>query len=994
MVLVRRFALGPLALLVVAAAHPPMARAQYQKYQGMTIANIQFDPREQPLDASELHDILPLQMGKPLRISDVRDAIDRLFATGRYLDIQVDAKPYNGGVAITIVTKSRWFIGDVAAMGNYSSPPTAGQLENAANLDLGTAYSDAKLQEAVSNEQHLLESNGLFRAKVKPVLDWDTTAEYQQVNIGFDLDSGRRAHFTTPVFTGDLKVDTARLLKATKFRRWLIHTWKPMTQTRVRQALDGVRSLYEKENRLEAKVSLESVKYDAAANAAVPAIHVEAGPRIQINTYGAKFSTGKMRRLIPVYEEHAVDHDLLAEGARNLEDYLQARGFFEAEVAFKQQAVIRDKANIDYLINEGPRHRLVRIGIDGNKYFTTAAIRERMFLQTVSFLQFPHGRFSESLLRRDKDAVTSLYESNGFRDVQVNSETIDNYEGKVGDLAVFLHIQEGPQYFVADLKIDGVERLDIEKIRARLSSAPGQPYSEFNVAVDRDTILAQYFESGFPRPAFEWSSTPSAADPHRFDLRYVIREGPRQFVREVVITGNRVTRWQLINRNISLNPGDPLSPTEMTNIQRRLYGLGVFARVDTAIQDPDGDAPQKYVLYNVEEARRYSMAVGFGAAIGRIGGCDTCFDAPAGATGFAPRISFDIARNNLWGLAHNISLRTRVSTLEQRGLLNYSWPHFRGKDNLTVSFTGLYQQSRDIRTFNFRREEGSAQLNQRVTKATTLLYRYTYRRVSESDLKVSPFLVPLLSQAVRLGITQLNVIQDRRDDALDPHKGIYNTIDLGLAERIFGSQRNFLRFLARNATYHQLSKRFVLARSTEFGDIYAFRFKGDPLEAIPLPERFFGGGGTSHRGFPEFQAGPRDTSTGFALGGTALLFNQTELRFPLIGVNIGGVLFHDMGNVYSGVREMSFRVSQRNLQDFDYTEHAVGFGVRYRTPVGPVRVDLAYSINPPYFYGVKTGATQAQLVAAGVNPCASTPSLCSVQNVSHFQFFISLGQTF
>jgi len=184
----------------------------------------------------------------------------------------------------------------------------------------------------------------------------------------------------------------------------------------------------------------------------------------------------------------------------------------------------------------------------------------------------------------------------------------------------------------------------------------------------------------------------------------------------------------------------------------------------------------------------------------------------------------------------------------------------------------------------------------------------------------------------------------------------------------------------------------VFARSTEFGDIYGFRYNANALEVIPLPERFFAGGGTSHRGFPDNQAGPRDTSTGFPLGGTALLFNQTELRFPLIGDNVGGVLYHDMGNVYSSVTDLSFRVKQHGLDDFDYMVHAVGFGLRYRTPIGPVRVDLGYSINPPYFYGFK--GTQDDLLKAGVNPCATSPNLCSLQNVSHFQFFFSLGQTF
>jgi hypothetical protein len=288
-------------------------------------------------------------------------------------------------------------------------------------------------------------------------------------------------------------------------------------------------------------------------------------------------------------------------------------------------------------------------------------------------------------------------------------------------------------------------------------------------------------------------------------------------------------------------------------------------------------------LFNMEEAARYSMAFGLGAELGRIGGCQTCLDAPAGSTGFSPRVSLNLARNNIWGLGHTLSLQTRASTLEQRALLSYNWPRFRAQDHLNLSFNALYQDSRDVRTFSFKREEGSIQLSQRLSKAMTVFYRFTYRRVSVSDLKISPFLINLLSQPVRLGLASFGWIQDRRDDPVEPHKGIYNTVDVGLAEHFLGSQLDFVRFLVRNATYHPLGKRVVLSRSTQIGDIASFHYQGDPLNAVPLPERFFGGGAQSDRGFPENQAGPRDPSTGFPLGGTALFFNQTELRFPLIG---------------------------------------------------------------------------------------------------------------
>jgi outer membrane translocation and assembly module TamA len=238
---------------------------------------------------------------------------------------------------------------------------------------------------------------------------------------------------------------------------------------------------------------------------------------------------------------------------------------------------------------------------------------------------------------------------------------------------------------------------------------------------------------------------------------------------------------------------------------------------------------------------------------------------------------------------------------------------------------------------------------------------------------------------------------------------MYNTGDVSLATKALGSQRNFSRVLVRNATYYRITRSTVLARQTQVGIISPFSAPAGltDLQSVPLPERFFGGGADSLRAFPYNQAGPRDTGqplfpggptsqpTGFPLGGNALLFNNVELRFPLYGANIGGVLFHDMGNVFSSISKLTFRATQRNLDDFDYMVHAVGFGVRYRTPIGPVRLDLAYSINPPSYRGF--GGTAEQLLQCNPNlPASELPGYCqsTQQRISHFQFFFSIGQTF
>jgi len=415
-------------------------------------------------------------------------------------------------------------------------------------------------------------------------------------------------------------------------------------------------------------------------------------------------------------------------------------------------------------------------------------------------------------------------------------------------------------------------------------------------------------------------------------------------------------------------------------------------------------------VYNFDEANRYTVNVGVGAQIARIGSpSKTSLSGPAGSTGFSPSFSIDVSRLNFLGLGHTVSLRTLYSNIEKRGSISYLQPRFRNVEGRSISYTLLYDNSLDVRTFASRRAEASVQVSQQFSKSLTGLFRVAYRRVSVGSVVIPVLLIPQLLQPVRVGIVSANLVQDRRNNTGNPSRGIYNTVDIGLASKAFGSQRSFGRALVRNATYYKLTNSIILARQTQFGIIAPFSAPAGLTEqqSVPLPERFFGGGADSLRAFPFNQAGPRDTGapvipggpaskpTGFPLGGNALLFNNVELRFPLLGENVQGVFFHDMGNVFSSIGNMSFRYSQKDLTDFDYTVHAAGFGIRYRTPVGPVRLDLAYSLNPPSFNGF--GGTPGQLISCLPNADPATePSYCQVskQNVGHFQFFFSIGQTF
>ncbi len=950
----------------------------------------------------DLARIQVLKAGSLLRLEDVSEQIDRLFATGEFENIRAEAEMVRNGVSVSFVTVPVRYIGSATVQGKVLEPPNRGELVSLPQIARGNVFHDSDLTTAVDSMQKLLVANGFYHNSVTPDAEIDSTG--QQMFLTFAVKDGKRARYDMPTIHGDTKLSTTTIVRATGWRIRFINRWRQVTDARTRNSLRGITNKYEGDERLKARVQVDRLEYDDQRNRVIPDLALEAGPRVRITATESKVSKKVLKRYVPIYQEHTVDDDLLAEGARNLRDYFQSRGYFDVTVDFRTLPPENDVERIEFAISQGSRYKLVHIAIAGNKYFDEETLRERMFLEPASF-HLRWGRYSEAFRKKDEQNLTNLYRANGFRDVKVTSEPNPQYQGKSGHIGVVMRIDEGSQWFVDNLALEGFADEERAAIEPTLASAAGQPFSEVNIAADRNRILAYYGSRGFP--AADFKGTWQVVSPQHVNVSYTVIPGQQEFVRSLLITGLKQTRPRLVNERITLKIGDPLSDVAQRNSQKSLYDMGVFERVDTAIENPDGDTTRKQVLYAFQEANRYTVSAGVGAQVGRFGTpSNSDLTAPGGATGFSPLFSLNVSRLNFLGIGHTVSVRGVYSSLQKRASATYFAPRFQNIDGRSLTFSVLYDQSLDVRTFGSQRKEASVQISQKFSRSTTGLFRVAYRAVSVNDVAIPVLLIPQLLQSVRIGIVSANIARDRRDNSADAHRGSYTTADIGFASRYFGSQRSFGRVLLRNATYYRLTKSITLARQTQFGVITPFNAPAGLTDqaSVPLPERFFGGGSDSLRGFPFNQAGPRDSGvavipggpssqpTGFPLGGNALVFNNVEVRFPLLGENIQGVVFHDMGNVYSTFKDISFRFSQRNNSDFDYAVHAVGFGIRYRTPIGPIRGDLAYSINPPSYLGFS--GTAADLLKCG--PSGSTLPNCqsTPQAISHFQFFFSIGQTF
>jgi outer membrane protein assembly factor BamA len=330
----------------------------------------------------------------------------------------------------------------------------------------------------------------------------------------------------------------------------------------------------------------------------------------------------------------------------------------------------------------------------------------------------------------------------------------------------------------------------------------------------------------------------------------------------------------------------------------------------------------------------------------------------------------------------------------------------------------------NISTFQASTLQGDYRITQKVKRTDTFIYNFEFRRVAvnPATLQVSANLIPQLSEPVRVGGPGITWFHDKRDPGpLDATKGSYTSVQDFFASSKFGSETSFNRADVTNSSYYAFGKhKYVLARSTRLG--FETTFGPNPnvgnsscagalldtnasCNAVPLPERLYAGGATSHRGFGINDAGPRDLQTGYPVGGNAVFVNSTELRLPaptlpFVGDNVSFVLFHDMGNVFAHITDMFPSIAhfhQPNQQtcanvgppqvtsaypfgtcNFNYFSHDVGAGVRYKTPVGPIRLDFSYNLNPPVYP-----------VIFDFNGAAPYEG-----HAGHFNFFFSIGQAF
>ena len=485
-----------------------------------------------------------------------------------------------------------------------------------------------------------------------------------------------------------------------------------------------------------------------------------------------------------------------------------------------------------------------------------------------------------------------------------------------------------------------------------------------SLAADQDAILVRYLNAGYenatvePRPELNRDRTDA-------NIVYTVREGPQVLVDHVLIVGPDRTDASIVEKQLQMHAGDPLSRNAVLDSQQRLRSLGLYRSV-TISELRHGEENRRDLLVSVVEGPGTSITSGGGFELARRVVAPDTGTAAEDRLDAAPRGSFEITWRNLFGTNRSASVFSSLTLhpqgTKQEGVTEYRVVNtFREPKVFNTQVDGLItltveQQFRS--SFNFRRRSATAEATRRLGGGVSLIGTYQLQRTEVYNVSADQNLIDRVFPNVRLSSFSVSVLRDTRNDQHRSDQG--PVLQRVRTDRGPGARRRevgFFKSFFRASAFRLLpnTRGIVLAGNTFFGLATGFPQQdatgrtildanGEPARDLPQSERFYAGGDTTMRGFYPDQLGVRHTpslasdtidANGFPLGGNSELLFNVELRVPLWSkFETHG--FVDTGNVF------------RRAVDLDLTQFrsAVGFGILYKSPVGPLRFDLGFKVNP------------------------------------------------
>jgi outer membrane protein assembly complex protein YaeT len=897
----------------------------------------------------------------PLSVADVRETITHLISLTRYEDVQVYEDPIAGGVRLRYVLMPVHQVDRIEFRGNLGVAEDV--LRRAVVERFGAAPTSSRADEVARSLQAVYRDRGYVQPNITPRIE--VTHKPDRASMVFEINAGPRAQIS------NIQVDAEDPADRSALANTRITVGRPYDFAEIEDQLQKYQAALRAKGFYEARATH---RVDFVNGGAVVRATVDRGPHVSVAFEGDLLPEAERERLVPIRAEASADEDLLEDSSRAIEDYFHIRGYRDATVIYTREASTASELTIRFTIMRGPRYIVNALTVNGNNAIGTAE------LTPVARMKAGEP-FVQTTLDAVAAGIRGVYRARGFTRAMVmpNVAIVGAVERAPADedrhVEVTIDVTEGPRTLVGSVVLMGNMVLSSAELRAAFATVPDKPYSEVDVASDRDRIDLEYRNRGYEGVVVEPRVTLAEGDT-RANVVFAITEGQQVIVDHVIIVGNRRTSTTTIQRELTLKPGEPLGYSARIESQQRLSALGLFRRVNIT-ELPHESESRRDVLVQVEEAPPTSIAYGGGLE----GGTRLRPTGPNGTAEehfeLAPRGSFEITRSNLWGKNRSIDLFTRASLKardvvitdtgvrlvepgpgsgygfnEYRVLATYREPKLFNTP-ADILLTGILDQA--IRSsFNFQTREVRAEVGGHATRRTSVAGRYSFQHTKLFDQRFTPEEEPLIDRVfpqVRLSKFSNSVIRDTRDDLLDPSKGLFLALNSDVSARAIGSEVGFIKTFGQAFQYYRLPlrRRIILATAERIGLAHGFsrtvqtvdehgETVTQTVQDLPASERFFAGGDTTVRGFSLDRLGTTETvdpQTGFPKGGNGEVVLNAELRIDA-AKGFAAVTFIDAGNIFPNATDLSFT----DLRP------AAGLGVHYRSPVGPIRVELGFNLQP------------------------------------------------
>jgi outer membrane protein insertion porin family len=846
--------------------------------------------------------IIPITPGDRLSEENLTASLDALRLSNRFAAIHVDTAGEPGATILIFTLTPYRYISQIRISGAY--PLFERDILNQMTIYPGNPYTGKDLSSQIAAIKALYRREGFIDPQV--TVSSQTDPDGDTVTVRVDVDRGPHFSMGRLTFSGVRGVSTASL-------KWRMRTWRTaqvpkvgrFSEYRLKQDMESLLAHYRRQGFADVELSYRLSEPDEAHRVDVT-LEVTEGPRYRVEIEGNRhFWNLTLRKDLVLDTRGNRGNSGVRRSIRNIEKRYRAAGFLDAQVTVEKTDAAGDPVptrQLRLLIDEGPQTIVQELDIAGNRVVPDRAIQDQVLTQPPSL--FHDGALVPETLDEDVSAVISLYTEKGFLDRTVDAEVA--FSGDRTGADVTLDIEEGPQAVVRAIAVTGLEGTSHEAARQQLVHRIGEPFRQAALDQEREAILGLVAAQGHPHTTVNPTVTFSD-DRTQVDIVHAVDPGPLVTLGEVFIAGNLRTRDRILRRVLDVTPGMPLSLRELNDGQRRLRDLDILQNVSFRTLGLKERQETVNLFVEVEEVKPYFTQFGTG------------YESDRGLFGRAT-----VGDRNLFGRNKSLWASAEVSQTGYRLETRLTEPRI--FNTPTTASLGLFNEelTEFNQPFGTRTTGGSLGFTRQWERVLTTALSFSLERRDQFRVDDDP-LSAVEEETRTIFVTTPFVRYDTRDSFIRPTRGYYASLGVDISKGLDNQLDDFVRYLFDTRYFVSPMEKLTLAAMFRFGQVLPYSEAG----LVPDDQLFFLGGIRDVRGFGQNLL--RYDGVGNPVGGKTAVVGSLEARFEL-GLNLELTTFFDLGSVQDAQVEAGS----------DRFRPAVGLGLRYITPIGPM--GLLYGI--------------------------------------------------